>query len=105
MAEASIYMGKLTKLYIVSYFARILSIPQFWRLLKSVFRLKTIQLRGDGLYAGLLFKVSAYLMVLRLRSQKAFRNLSVVQTLRQIRREGDLDNLINQHFHGLIGGT
>ena len=29
-------------------------IEQFWRLLKSVFRLKTIQLRGDGLYAGLL---------------------------------------------------
>ena len=37
-------------------------IEQFWRLLKSVFRLKTIQLRGDGLYAGLLIKVIAYLI-------------------------------------------
>lgn len=80
-------------------------IEQFWRLLKSVFRLKTIQLRGDGLYAGLLFKVIAYLMVLRLRSQKAFKNLSVVQTLRKIRREGHLDNFINEHFHALVGGT
>ena len=80
-------------------------IEQFWRLLKSVFRLKTIQLRGDGLYAGLLIKVIAYLMMLRLHSQKAFKNLSVVQTLRKIRREGNLDDLINQHFHALIGGT
>ncbi len=80
-------------------------IEQFWRLLKSVFRLKTIQLRGDGFYAGLLSKVIAYLMVLRLRSQKAFQNLSVAQTLRKIRREGHLDNFINQHFQALIGGT
>ena len=69
-------------------------IEQFWRLLKSVFRLKTIQLRGDGLYAGLLSKVIAYLMVLRLLSQKAFKNLSVVQSLRKIRREGNLDDSI-----------
>ena len=80
-------------------------IEQFWRLLKSVFGLKTIQLRGDGLYAGLLIKVITYLMVSRLHSQKAFKNLSVVQTLRQIRREGNLDDLINQHFHALIGAT
>ena len=80
-------------------------IEQFWRLLKSVFRLKTIQLRGDGLYAGLPIKVIAYLMILRLLSQKAFKNLSVAQTLRQVRREGNLDNFINQHFHALIGGT
>ena len=70
-----------------------------------MFRLKTIQLRGDGLYAGLLIKVITYLMVLRLHSQKAFKNLSVIQTLRKIRREGNLDNLINQHFQALIGGT
>ncbi len=78
-------------------------IEQFWRLLKSVFRLKTIQLRDDGLYAGLLIKVIAYLMVGRLLSQKAFKNLSVVQLLRKIRRECNL--LINQHFHALLGGT
>ncbi len=70
-----------------------------------MFRLKTIQLRGDGLYAGLPIKVIAYLMILRLLSQKAFKNLSVAQTLRQVRREGNLDNFINQHFHALIGGT
>ena len=80
-------------------------IEQFWRLLKSVFRLKTIQLRDDGLYAGLLIKVIAYLMVGRLLSQKAFKNLSVVQSLRKIRRECNLDDLINQHFHALLGGT
>ena len=80
-------------------------IEQFWRLLKSVFRLKTIQLRDDGLYAGLLIKVIAYLMVGRLLSQKAFKNLSVVQILRKIRREYKLDDLINQHFHALNSGT
>jgi len=80
-------------------------IEQFWRQLKSVFRLQTIQLRGDGLYAGLLFKVMAYLMVLRLRTQKAFKNLSVVQTLRKIRRESNLEDLMHQHFHAWIGGT
>ena len=77
-------------------------IEQFWRLLKSVFRIKSIQLRGDGLYAGLLIKVIAYLMVLQLKAQKAFKNLSVVQILRKIRREGSLDTLINEHFHALI---
>ena len=70
-----------------------------------MFRLKTIQLRDDGLYAGLLIKVVAYLMVGRLLSQKAFKNLSVVQLLRKIRRECNLDDLINQHFHALSGGT
>ena len=77
-------------------------IEQFWRLLKSVFRIKSIQLRGDGLYAGLLIKVIAFLLVLRLQAQKAFKNLSVVQTLRKIRREGSLDTLIDEHFHALI---
>jgi hypothetical protein len=80
-------------------------IEQFWRLLKSVFRLKTIQLRDDGLYAGLLIKVIAYLMVGRLLFQKAFKNLSVVQLLRKIRREYSLNDFIEQHFHGLLGGT
>lgn len=80
-------------------------IEQFWRLLKSVFRLKTIQLRDDGLYAGLLIKVMAYLMVGRLLGRKAFQNLSVVQLLRKIRREYNLNDLINQHFHRFSGGT
>lgn len=80
-------------------------IEQFWRLLKSVFRLKTIQLRDDGLYAGLLIKVIAYLIVGRLLSQKAFQNFSVVQILRKIRREYNFNDLINQHFHALSGGT
>lgn len=80
-------------------------IEQFWRVLKSVFRLKTIQLRDDGLYAGLLIKVIAYQIVGRLLSQKAFKNLSVVQILRKIRREYNFDDLINQHFHTLSSGT
>ena len=80
-------------------------IKQFWRLLKSVFRLKMIQLRDDSLYAGLWMKVIAYLMVTLLLSQKALKNLSVVQILHKIRREYNLDDLINQHFHALSGGT
>jgi hypothetical protein len=77
-------------------------IEQFWRLLKSVFRIKSMQLRGDGLYTGLLIKVIAYLLVLRVQAQKVFKNLSVVQSLRKIRREGSLDTLIDEHFHALI---
>ncbi len=80
-------------------------IEQFWRLLKSVFRLKTIQLRDDGLYAGLLIKVMSYLMVGRLLGRKAFQNLTVVQLLRKIRREYNLKDLVNEHFHSFSGGT
>jgi hypothetical protein len=53
----------------------------------------------------LLIKVIAYLMVGRLLSQKAFKNLSIVQLLRKIRRECNLDDFIEQYFHRLLGGT
>jgi hypothetical protein len=78
------------------------SIEQFWRLLKSVLHLKSIQLRGDGLYAGLLIKILTCILILRLKSLKTFRKLSFLQIMRKIRREENLQNLANEHFHSLF---
>ena len=74
----------------------------FWKTFKSIFHLKSIVLRGDGLYAGLLVKVLAYLMVMRLKSQKDYADLSALQTLRKIRREECLGNILKEHFHDIF---
>jgi len=81
------------------------AVERFWKMLKSIFHLKSIQLRGDGLYAGLLIKILAFLMVLRLKSQKGFEGLSVLQILRKIRREDRPENVIEEHFHDLFPRT
>ena len=81
------------------------AIEQFWRLLKSVLHLKSIQLRGDGLYAGLLIKILTCLLLLRLKSTKTFKKLSFLQIMRKIRREENLQDLANEHFHGLFSTT
>ena len=78
------------------------SIEQFWRLLKSVLQLKSIQLRGDGLYAGLLIKVLTCILLLRLKSLKPFKKLSFLQIMRKIRREENLQDLADEHFHSLF---
>jgi hypothetical protein len=74
-------------------------IEQFWKILKSVFQIKSMQLRGNGLYTALLIKVLAYLLGLRLKAQKHFSKLSITQIMRKIRREQDLKTLVNEHFH------
>lgn len=71
----------------------------FWKMLKSVFKIKSMQLQGDGLYMGLLIKVLSYLLVIRLKSLKPFSKLSIVQIMRKVRREYDLEALIEEHFH------
>jgi hypothetical protein len=74
-------------------------IEYFWKILKSVFKIKSMQLQGDGLYAALLIKVISYLLAMRLKSTKAFSKFSVMQIMRKIRREYDLGTFINEHFH------
>src|SRR2546430_8535078 len=37
----------------------------FWKIMKSIFQLRSMQLQGDGLYTALLIKVFAYLLPLR----------------------------------------
>ena len=81
------------------------AIEQFWRFLKSVLHLKSIQLRGDGLYAGLLIKILTAILLLRLKSTKTFRMLSFLQIMRKIRREDNLRDLANEHFHALFSPT
>lgn len=71
----------------------------FWKMLKSVFKIKSMQLQGDGLYMGLLIKVLSYLLVIRLKLLKPFSKLSIVQIMRKVRREYDLEALIEEHFH------
>lgn len=74
-------------------------IEHFWKILKSVFKIKSMQLQGDGLYAGLPVKIFSYLLAIRLKSHKPYSKLSVVQIMRKIRRDSDLEQLINEHFH------
>ena len=74
-------------------------IEYFWKILKSVFKIKSMCLRGNGLYAGLLVKILSYLLAVRLKYQKEFSKLSIVQIMRKIRRENELKGLMNEHFH------
>jgi hypothetical protein len=74
-------------------------IEHFWKILKSVFQIKSMRLQGDGLYAGLLVKILSYLLAVRLKGQKRFSKLSIVQVMRTIRKENDLKELMNAHFH------
>ena len=74
-------------------------IEYFWKLLKSVFKIKSMQLRGDGIYAGLLIKIFSYLLAVRLKLRREYSKLSIVQIMRKIRREHDLCRLMDEHFH------
>ena len=46
----------------------------FWKIMKSIFQLRSMHLQGDGLYTALLIKVFAYLLALRLQAQGVFSN-------------------------------
>ena len=74
-------------------------IEAFWKLLKSTFKIKDMRLQGVGLYTGLVIKILAYLLALRLKRQHRFSNSSLTQILRTIQREHDLLELMNEHFH------
>lgn len=74
-------------------------IEHFWRTLKSVFKIKSMRLQGDGIYVGLLVKIFSYLLAVRLKSRREYSKLSLVQIMRKIRREKDLRELIEEHFH------
>lgn len=74
-------------------------IEHFWKILKSTFKIKSMRLRGDGIYAGLLVKIFSYLLAVRLKSRREYSKLSIVQIMRKIRRENDLRELLEEHFH------
>ncbi len=73
-------------------------IEHFRKILKSVFKIKSMRLRGNGLYAGLLVRIFSYLPAVRLKSQGAYSKLSIVRIMRKIRRENGLSELLDEHF-------
>ena len=71
----------------------------FWKIIKSIFQLRSMQLQGDGLYTALLIKVFAYLLALRLQAQGVFSKLTITEIMRKVRREEDLRDFLMTHFH------
>lgn len=74
-------------------------IEQFWKILKSVFNIKSMRLQGDGLYVALLTKIISCILIIRLKNRKPFSKYTHTQIMRKIRREYDLEKFINEHFH------
>ena len=72
----------------------------FWKTLKSVFHIHAMHLHGDGLYMGLLIKVLAYLLAIRLKGQREFSKCSITQIMRKLSRDHDLRDVLAEHFHG-----
>jgi Transposase DDE domain len=71
----------------------------FWKIMKSIFQLRSMHLQGDGLYTALLVKVFAYLLALRLQAQGVFSKLTLTEIMRQLRREADVRDFLATHFH------
>jgi hypothetical protein len=71
----------------------------FWKIMKSIFQVRSMQLQGDGLYTALLIKVMAYLLALRLQAQRVFSKLTITEIMRKLRREADLRDFLATHFH------
>ena len=77
----------------------------FWKIMKSIFHIRSMRLQGDGLYTGLLIKVLAYLLALRLQASGVFSKLSITQIMRKLRREADLRDFLETHFHAPVSIT
>src|SRR3989454_2081547 len=77
----------------------------FWKSMKSIFQIRSMQLQGDGLYTALLIKVFAYLLALRLQAQRVFSKLTITQIMRKLRREEDVRDFLATHFHNPFSRT
>ena len=71
----------------------------FWKIMQSIFQIRSMQRQGDGLYTALLIKVFAYLLALRLQAQGVFSTLTITEIMRTLRREEDLRDFLVTHFH------
>jgi hypothetical protein len=71
----------------------------FWKSMKSIFQLRSMQRHGDGLYPALLIKVFASLLALRLKAQGVFSKWTITAIMRKLRREEDLRDFLVTHFH------
>jgi hypothetical protein len=77
----------------------------FWKIMKSILQIRSMQLQGDGLYTALLIKVLAYLLAVRLQAQGVFSKLTITQIMRKLRREEDLRDFLATHFHASFAIT
>ena len=71
----------------------------FWKIMKSIFYIRSMQLQGDGLYTALLIKVLAYLVALHVQASGVFSKLTMTQIMRKLRREEDLREFLATHFY------
>ena len=71
----------------------------FWKLLKSTFKIKEMRLHGEGIYTGLVIKILAYLLAMRLKREPRFSNSTLTEIMTTIRRNTDLQTLLREHFH------
>ena len=77
----------------------------FWKMMKSIFQIRSMQLQGDGLYTALLIKVFAYVLALRLQGHSVFSQLTITQIMRQLSREHDFREFLATHFHAPFSTT
>ena len=77
----------------------------FWKMMKSIFQIRSMQLQGDGLYTALLIKVFAYLLALRLQGQSVFSQLTITQIMRKLSREHDFREFLATHFYAPFSTT
>jgi hypothetical protein len=71
----------------------------FWKIMKSIFHIRSMQLQGDGLYTALLIKGLSYLLALRVQANGVFSKLTMTQIMRKLRREEELGDFLATHFH------
>ena len=77
----------------------------FWKIMKSIFHIRSMQLQGDGLYTALLIKVMAYLLAMRLQAEGVFSKLTITEMMRKLRREVDLRDFLETHFYAPFSTT
>jgi hypothetical protein len=88
----------------------IISLPDhliecFWKILKSIFHIRSMQLQGDGLYTALLIKVLAYLLALRLKARREFSQWTITQIMRHLSRHHDVRDFMTPHFQDTFSIT
>ena len=77
----------------------------FWKLLKSIIKIKVMQLRDHGLDTALLIKILAFLILIKFKRTKAFSHSTMTQIMRKLRQNLDLKDWINEHFHSNFSAT
>lgn len=71
----------------------------FWKILKAIGQMRSMQLQGDGLYTSLLIKVLTSLWALRMKARREFSQSTITQSMRHLRRHHDLRDCMTAHLH------